>query len=156
MRTRFFGKALLMATASFMLAACAGNAPCPATDVQPVNGTQALLKDTTIDAGQTAAQNATTPATNPEAGPAATQPQATPSDAGQTAAFDSQALDSYRLNTPDNIPVRDDGSFDDGVIMLTDDQMDFSDPYIPQAPTSNVSASSSRSGARGNPASIPC
>ena len=105
MRTRFFGKALLMATASFMLAACAGNAPCPATDVQPVDGTQALLKDTTIDAGQTAAQNATTPATNPEAGPAATQPQATPSDAGQTAAFDSQALDSYRLNTPDNIPV---------------------------------------------------
>ena len=105
MNMKFLNKTLLIAAATFALAACAGNAPAPATDVQPVDGTQALLKDTTIDAGQTAAQNATTPATNPEAGPAATQPQATPSDAGQTAAFDSQALDSYRLNTPDNIPV---------------------------------------------------
>ena len=45
MNMKFLSKTLLMAAASFMLAACAGNAPVPATDAQPEEGTQALLKD---------------------------------------------------------------------------------------------------------------
>ena len=98
MNMKFLNKTLLIAAATFALAACAGNAPAPATDVQPEASAPAS------DAGTAPEQpgDATQPQKQ-DAAPA--EPQATSSDAGQTAAFDSQALDSYRLNTPDNIPV---------------------------------------------------
>ena len=102
MNMKFLSKALLMAAASFMLAACAGNAPAPVTDAQPEEGTQALLKDTTLDAGQTAAQNTATV-------PSATTPASSDAQAATHAGvFDSQALDSYRLNTPENTPATSD------------------------------------------------
>lgn len=117
MKTKFFGKALLMAASVFMLAACAGNAPCPSTDVPPQEGAQA---GTQADAS---AQQAATPAANAGepavATPATSQPAATKTEKTQTAtqpsqdhmgAFDSQALNTYRLNTPDNVPVSGDPS----------------------------------------------
>ena len=98
MNMKFLNKTLLMAAATFALAACAGNAPAPATDVQPeasvpTNDT-GTAPEKPGDAAQPQMQDA-----------APTEPQAISSDAGQTTAFDSQPLDSYRLNTPDNIPV---------------------------------------------------
>ena len=117
MRTRFFGKALLMAASAFMLAACAGNAPCPSTDVPPQEGAQAGTQaDAPAQQAATPAANASEPAV---ATPATSQPAATKTEKTQTAtqpstehmgAFDSQALNSYRLNTPDNVPVTGDPS----------------------------------------------
>lgn len=116
MNTRFFDKTLL-AAATFLLAACAGNAPCPSTDVPPQEGAQA---GTQADAS---AQQAATPAARSGepavATPATSQPAATKTEKTQTAtqpsqdhmgAFDSQALNTYRLNTPDNVPVSGDPS----------------------------------------------
>ena len=83
-------KSILLPAAAFALAACAGNAPCPATDVPP----QASAGE--ADAGSSAK--------------AADAQQAAPREsagAENAGAFDSQALSSYRLNTPENIPVAD-------------------------------------------------
>ena len=95
MTAKFLNKIILMATATFMLAACAGNAPCPATDVPP----QADAADQ-----QSAAPAGDAPSTPSEK---ATKPASTSqenSSAEHMGAFDSQALNSYRLNTPENIP----------------------------------------------------
>ncbi|MBR4785953.1 MAG: hypothetical protein IK012_11995 [Fibrobacter sp.] len=96
MNMKFLNKTLLMAAATFALAACAGNAPAPATDVQPEASAPAS------DAGTAPEQSGD--ATQPQKQDAApAEPQATSDN--QAVAFDSQPLDSYRLNTPDNIPV---------------------------------------------------
>lgn len=97
MNTRFLSKTFLMATAAFLLAACAGNAPCPSTDVQPQEGATSskVAEPAEATASDTPAK-ASASAANTKAG----ESQA-PAHMG---AFDSQALDTYRLNTPENIP----------------------------------------------------
>ena len=100
MNTRFFDKTLL-AAATFLLAACAGNAPCPSTDVPQQEGAQT---ETAAVPNQVApAARSGEPAV---ANPAAQQTTA----ANAVGAFDSQALNTYRLNTPDNVPVSGDPS----------------------------------------------
>lgn len=113
MNTRFFDKTLL-AAATFLLAACAGNAPCPSTDVPPQEGAQtetAAVPNQVAPAARSGEPAVATPATS--------QPAATKTEKTQTAtqpsqdhmgAFDSQALNTYRLNTPDNVPVSGDQS----------------------------------------------
>lgn len=114
MNTRFFDKTLL-AAATFLLAACAGNAPCPSTDAPPQEGAQT---ETAAVPNQVApAARSGEPAV---ANPAAQQTTATNAGKSQAAstqpsqdhmgAFDSQALNTYRLNTPDNVPVSGDQS----------------------------------------------
>ena len=114
MNTRFFDKTLL-AAATFLLAACAGNAPCPSTDVPQQEGAQT---ETAAVPNQVApAARSGEPAV---ANPAAQQTTATNAGKSQAAstqpsqdhmgAFDSQALNTYRLNTPDNVPVSGDPS----------------------------------------------
>ena len=110
MNTRFFSKTLLVPAMALALAACAGNAPCPSTDVPPQEGdqasaqTEAPSQQATTPAGVTASN---TTASNEQAQAPANTGKKQPSGA-QTAehmgAFDSQALDTYRLNTPENIP----------------------------------------------------
>ena len=110
MNTRFFSKTLLMPAMALALAACAGNAPCPSTDVPPQEGdqasaqTEAPSQQAATPAGVTASN---TTASNEQAQAPANTGKKQPSGA-QTAehmgAFDSQALDTYRLNTPENIP----------------------------------------------------
>lgn len=100
MNMKFLSKTLLMATASFMLAACAGNAPAPATDAQPQTATQ----DASVAKPQAGAdQQATAPAGQSKPSESASTSSATSTE--HAGVFDSQALDSYRLNTPENTPV---------------------------------------------------
>ena len=107
MNMKFLSKTLLMAAATFMLAACAGNAPAPMTDAQP----QTAAQDGAAANPQAGAdQQAAAPAGETKASESATTSSATSSAATteHAAAFDSQALDSYRLNTPENTPVASD------------------------------------------------
>ena len=91
MNVKALYKSILMSTAAFMLAACAGNAPCPSTDVPPQEGApQAAATPTSQGSG---------------AGEQAPATAANTQTAEHMGAFDSQALDTYRLNTPDNVPV---------------------------------------------------
>ena len=99
--------ALLPVIASFTLVACAG-APCPTTDAQP-QATEPQ-KDAQTATEPKAEQPKATAAQAPVAEPAGkpdtlTKAQDVPSSTGTATTFDSQALDSYRLTTPENIPV---------------------------------------------------
>ena len=97
MNTRFFSKSLLMAAATFMLAACAGNAPCPATDTVPQ-----------ANAGEISADTQATPQGNTPAGDKSAASVAKPtseSPSEQSPVFVSNTLDNYRLASPDSIPA---------------------------------------------------
>ena len=113
MNNKFFSKVILSA-ATFMLAACAGNAPCPATDAtapQPAEMPAADVRtaDATKPATETAPQSA------PRKGESK---QIATSDAalgeGQVA-FTSDVLDSYRLSTPDSLPAANGGDGSVGI-----------------------------------------
>ena len=113
MNNKFFSKVILSA-ATFMLAACAGNAPCPATDAtapQPAEMPAADVRtaDATKPATETAPQSA------PRKGESK---QIATSDAASgegRVAFTSDVLDSYRLSTPDSVPAANGGDGSVGI-----------------------------------------
>ena len=92
MSTKFFSKTFLMAAATFMLAACAGNAPCPATDTVPQ-----------ANAGEVSTDTQVAPVGDKSAVTTAKPTGESPSE--QSPVFVSNTLDSYRLASPDSIPA---------------------------------------------------
>ena len=109
MNNKFFSKVILSA-ATFMLAACAGNAPCPATDASVQQaGTPAAPAETSAAPGQAApaqqvtAQNAKTqPATATKKSTA----ESSAANEGRTY-FTSDVLNDLRLSMPDSVPAHD-------------------------------------------------
>lgn len=100
--------ATLIAAAALALSACAGNAPCPATEApvqQPADmpaanvATADAPKQTTETVQQASEQGKPQTTTSTKAAPSKTA-----TGEGQVA-FTSDALDRYRLSTPDSVPV---------------------------------------------------
>ena len=113
MNNNFFSKVILSA-ATFMLAACAGNAPCPATDAKAPQPAEMPAADVrTADATKPATETA--PQSAPRKGESK---QIATSDAASgegRVAFTSDVLDSYRLSTPDSLPAANGGDGSVGV-----------------------------------------
>lgn len=100
--------ATLIAAAALALSACAGNAPCPATEApvqQPADmpaadvATADAPKQATETVQQASEQGKPQTTTSTKAAPSKTA-----TGEGQVA-FTSDALDRYRLSTPDSVPV---------------------------------------------------
>ncbi len=100
--------ATLIAAAALALSACAGNAPCPATEapvLQPADmpaadvATADAPKQATETVQQASEQGKPQTTTSTKAAPSKTA-----TGEGQVA-FTSDALDRYRLSTPDSVPV---------------------------------------------------
>lgn len=100
--------ATLIAAAALALSACAGNAPCPATEApvqQPADmpaadvATADAPKQATETVQQASEQGKSQTTTSTKAAPSKTA-----TGEGQVA-FTSDALDRYRLSTPDSVPV---------------------------------------------------
>ena len=105
--------ATLIAAAALALSACAGNAPCPATEApvqQPADmpaadvATADAPKQATETVQQASEQGKPQTTTSTKAAPSKTA-----TGEGQVA-FTSDALDRYRLSTPDSVPVVNGGS----------------------------------------------
>lgn len=100
--------ATLIAAAALALSACAGNAPCPATEApvqQPADmpaanvATADAPKQATETVQQASEQGKPQTTTSTKAAPSKTA-----TGEGQVT-FTSDALDRYRLSTPDSVPV---------------------------------------------------
>ena len=94
MKNKFFGIHSLLVAGAFALTACVGNAPAPETNPQteteknPGNVIEPEQANAPKDSGQAATARSSL------------------GDNGQSEVyFNSQALDSHRLNTPENIPT---------------------------------------------------
>lgn len=117
MNNNFFSMVILSA-ATFMLAACAGNAPCPATDASVQQaGMPAAPAESSAAPGQAApAQQATAQDAKMQPATATKKSTAEPSatNEGRTY-FTSDVLDSYRLSTPDSVPAANGGDGSVGI-----------------------------------------
>ena len=105
--TRKLEIAVLIAAAALALSACAGNAPCPATEApaqQPADMPAADVA--TADASKQA--TSTQQAAAEQGKPQTATSTKTAAGEGQVA-FTSDALDRYRLSTPDSVPVAGNG-----------------------------------------------
>ena len=104
--------AILIAAAALALSACAGNAPCPATEApaqQPADMPAADVATADASKQATSTQQAAAEQGKPQT---ATSTKAAPSKtaAGEgQVAFTSDALDRYRLSAPDSVPVAGNG-----------------------------------------------
>ena len=104
--------AILIAAAALALSACAGNAPCPATEApaqQPADMPAANVATADAPKQATSTQQAAAEQGKPQT---ATSTKAAPSKtaAGEgQVAFTSDALDRYRLSAPDSVPVAGNG-----------------------------------------------
>ena len=99
--------ATLIAAAALALSACAGNAPCPATEApvqQPADMPAANVA--TADAPKQATE--TVQQASEQGKPQTATSTKTATGEGQVA-FASDALDRYRLSTPDSVPVAGNG-----------------------------------------------
>lgn len=105
--TRKLEIAILIAAAALALSACAGNAPCPATEApaqQPADMPAADVATADASKQATSTQQAAAEQGKPQT---ATSTKAAAGE-GQVA-FTSDALDRYRLSTPDSVPVAGNG-----------------------------------------------
>lgn len=105
--TRKLEIATLIAAAALALSACAGNAPCPATDASVQQAGMPAADVATADASKQATetvQQASEQGKPQTATSTKAAPTKTATGEGQVA-FTSDALDRYRLSTPDSVPV---------------------------------------------------
>ena len=89
----------MLVASAFSLTACVGNAPAPETN--PTEAHAEIPDDTKAGIPAPAVPNPSEEPRTETSHKSDTVPE------GQGAYFNSQALDSYRLNTPDNIPAVD-------------------------------------------------
>lgn len=114
--TRKLELATLMAAAAFALSACAGNAPCPATEapVQQPTETPAVKTESADTPSQAApAQQAT--AQSGKTQPASATKKSTEEPAAEArTSFTSDMLDDLRLSMPDSVPAHNGGNGNKG------------------------------------------